>query len=280
MPQNKKFYVPTFFRKRAFAYILVIAVAAIGAYMLAISHAATNTASFTAANGTLSGNAAKISDSGATSSQAVKFSAGSTATGSVKAFDSANTVNDANWFVQAYNAGVRLYVLNMTNWGTCTPWPEAQPIIQKALAAGMKVGAYTRDPSCWHNGILAAGPYQSQLQFFALDVETDPGVKVTRAMVDGVAAMGVRPIIYSGSGMWSGVQGGNDTSFADVPLWDTDTATINFNTWQANILSPTPVKYGGWNTSTTMRVGVQQMFEYTFNGINVDLNSFDASFLR
>ncbi len=272
--------VLSIFRRRVFAYVLVATVAGVGVYSLAISRAATNTASFTAASGTLSGNATKVSDTGATTGQAVKFNTGSMATSSVKAFDSANTINDANWFVQAYNAGIRLYVLNMTDWGTCNAWSQAQPQIQKALAAGLKVGAYTRDPSCWHNGILAAGQYQNQLQFFALDVETDPGVPVTRAMVDGVTAMGVRPIIYSDSGMWSGVQGGNDTSFSDVPLWDTDTSTVNFSTWQANILSPTPVKYGGWNTSTTMRVGIQQMFEYTFNGINVDLNSFDASFLR
>lgn len=74
--------------------------------------------------------------------------------------------------------------------------------------------------------------------------------------------------------------GSNNTSFSDLPLWDTDTSrTINFSTWQADLLYPTPVQYGGWNKPGTMRIGVQQKFEHTFNGVNIDLNSFDASFL-
>ena len=113
-----------------------------------------------------------------------------------------------------------------------------------------------------------------------VDVETDPGVPVTRAMVDGVKGMGVRPIIYSGSGIWAAVQGSTANSFSDVPLWDTNTSSFSYATWQANYLSPTPVQYGGWNKPVTMRVGVQQQFEYTLNGVNIDLNSFNADFLK
>jgi hypothetical protein len=197
---------------------------------------------------------------------------------SVKVLDTANTITDPNWFVKAYQAGFRLYVMHSTAWGTCDPWSRTQAQLKMALDAGLKIAVYTRDPNCWQGGINAAGPYTSQLQFFALDVETG-GPQVTRAMVDGVKGMGVRPIIYSGSGMWPQLMN-NSTAFSDVPLWDTNTHNINYNTWTANYLSPTPVQYGGWNTPATMRVGVQQKFNQSLNGVLVDLDSFNATFLK
>ncbi|GAB3567288.1 hypothetical protein GCM10027405_27370 [Arthrobacter alkaliphilus] len=198
--------------------------------------------------------------------------------GSVKVLDTTAAITDPNWFRQAYAEGFRLYVMHSTVWGTCTPWQRTQAQLKMALDAGLKIAVYTRDASCWENGIKAAGPYMSQLQFFALDIEPG-GSLVTRAMVDGVRSLGVRPVIYSGSGMWPGLMG-NSTAFADVPLWDTDTSNLNYATWTADYLAPTPVPYGGWNTAGTMRVGIQQKFEHTLNGINVDLNSFNASFLK
>ena len=198
--------------------------------------------------------------------------------GSVKVLDTTAAITDPNWFRQAYAEGFRLYVMHSTVWGTCTPWQQTQAQLKMALDAGLKIAVYTRDASCWENGIKAAGPYMSQLQFFALDIEPG-GSLVTRAMVDGVRSLGVRPVIYSGSGMWPGLMG-NSTAFSDVPLWDTDTSTLNYASWTANYLAPAPAQYGGWNTAGTMRVGIQQKFEHTLNGVNVDLNSFDASFLK
>ncbi len=198
---------------------------------------------------------------------------------SVKVIDSANVITDPEWFRQVYDDGVRLYVMHSTAWGTCTPWYNTQNQLGMALDAGLKIAVYTRDPNCWENGILAAGPYKDKLQFFALDAETDPGVPITRQMVDGVKSLNVRPVIYSGSGMWGGIQGATANDFADVPLWDTDTSYADYEYWQPNYLSPNPVRYGGWNTPNTMRIGVQQEFEYELRGVYVDLNSFDASFL-
>ncbi|MCZ9882364.1 glycoside hydrolase family 25 domain-containing protein [Arthrobacter sp. B2a2-09] len=198
--------------------------------------------------------------------------------GSVKVLDTTAAITDPNWFRQAYAEGFRLYVMHSTAWGTCTPWKQTQAQLKMALDAGLKIAVYTRDASCWENGIKAAGPYISQLQFFALDIEPG-GSLVTRTMVDGVRSLGVRPVIYSGSGMWPGLMG-NSAAFSDVPLWDTDTSNLNYPSWTANHLAPAPVQYGGWNTAGTMRVGIQQKFEHTLNGINVDLNSFDASFLK
>lgn len=199
---------------------------------------------------------------------------------SVKAFDSANTISDPAWFNKAYSAGFRLYILNTVRWGTCDPWPLAQTQIQAALAAGLKVAAYTRNPNCWENGILATGPYQKQLQFFAIDVETDPGVAATKSMVDGIKAMGVRPIIYTNYLMWPHIQQNTANSFSKLPLWDAQNSQFPYSNWQANYLSPTPITFNYWNTTDNTRIAVQQQIEYPLNGINVDLDSFDATFLQ
>ena len=198
---------------------------------------------------------------------------------SVKVVDTTAAITDPAWFKKAYDDGVRLYVMHSTAWGTCDPWYRTQPQLKMALDAGLKIAVYTRDASCWQSGISAAGPYAAQLQFFALDVE--PGSPpVTRAMVDGVRSMGVRPVIYSGSGMWPDLMN-NSTAFSDVPLWDTNTAsTLEYSSWAPDYLAPAPVQYGGWNTATTMRIGIQQKFEHSLNGVPVDLNSFDAAFLK
>lgn len=197
---------------------------------------------------------------------------------SVKVVDTTAAITDPAWFTKAYDAGIRLYVMHSTAWGTCDPWYRTQDQLRMALEAGLKIAVYTRDASCWQGGINAAGPYAAQLQFFALDVE--PGSPpVTRDMVDGVRSMGVRPVIYSGSGMWPDLMN-NSTDFADVPLWDTNTSDLNYSSWTADYLAPAPVEYGGWNTSTTMRIGIQQKFEHSLNGVPVDLNSFNASFLK
>ncbi|MDV8146941.1 hypothetical protein [Arthrobacter sp. B10-11] len=197
---------------------------------------------------------------------------------SVKVVDTTAAITDPAWFKKAYDAGIRLYVMHSTAWGTCDPWYRTQDQLKMALDAGLKIAVYTRDASCWQGGINAAGPYAAQLQFFALDVE--PGSPpVTRAMVDGVRSMGVRPVIYSGSGMWPDLMD-NSTAFSDVPLWDTNTSNLNYSSWSADYLAPAPVQYGGWNTPGTMRIGVQQKFEHSLNGVPVDLNSFNAAFLK
>jgi hypothetical protein len=199
----------------------------------------------------------------------------------LKAFDTTATINGTDWFRWMYQHGFRLYVMHSTAWGTCTPWSQTQSQLAAALSVGLKVAVYTRDPRCWQGGIEAAGPYIPSLQFFALDVEGDPGIAVTRAMVDGVESTGVRPVIYSGSGMWASVQGSDDSSFADVPLWDTNvTGTFDPTTWVADIDDPVPVPYGGWNSPPNPRVMVQQAFNVTLNGVVVDLNSVAAEFLR
>ena len=174
----------------------------------------------------------------------------------------------AEWYRDAYADGFRLAVLSTNIWGQDTPWPPAPAQLGRALDAGLKIAAYTRNPRWWRTGIEACGPHIGALQFFCLDVEINPGVPVTRAMVDGVRSMGVRPVIYSSRNMWPIVMRGDDTSFADVPLWDADHDQSG------------PVPYGGWNTPENMRVGVQHTEETSFNGVNINISDFSAGFLQ
>jgi len=182
-------------------------------------------------------------------------------TGDVKAFDTRWSASP-QWYQDAYADGFRLAVLSTNTWDENTPWPLAAEQLGYALDAGLRIAAYTRNPRWYQAGIQACGPRIGQLSFFALDVEVDPGVPVTHAMVDGVRSMGVQPLIYSSSGMWPHLMG-NDTSFANLPLWDAAHGNPNW----------TP--YGGW----TGRVGVQTAEEAIFNGVAINLSSFSAGFL-
>ena len=202
---------------------------------------------------------------------------------SVKAFDATESPsNPASYFKQAYADGFRLYVYPPLAWGKSTARSDAQSLFSAALAAGLKVGLYNRDPTYWSQAIKAVGSYAAHAQFFAIDIETDPGLKATQAMVDGITKLGVRPIIYSGYGMYPQIMGSTNTTFAKLPLWDTNAGganSLNPKTYTPNILSPKPVAYNGWNATNNMRIGVQQTFETVYNGLNVDLNSFAADFL-
>jgi hypothetical protein len=223
---------------------------------------------------------AKVTDAATAKIPVSVSNATSLPLGSVAAFDTTASISDPNWFKQMYATGYRLYVMHSTSWGTCNPWPNTQAQLKMALDARLKIAVYTRDPRCWQGGISAAGPYARQLQFFALDVETDPGVPVTQAMVDGVKSLGVRPVIYTGSGMWPTIMNGS-TAYSGVALWDTDVRPgFSLGTWTPNVLSPAPAVYGGWNTAANPRVLVQQAFEVVVNGVSVDISSVAASFLN
>jgi len=124
----------------------------------------------------------------------------------VRALDSDNPISDPAWFVQAYDAGFRLYILSSTEFGTCTPLARAQAQLAMAMDAGLAIAAYSRDPRCWREGIAATGSFRLRLQFFALDIETG-GPQLTRDMISGVQSSGVRPVVYTGARMWDEIMG-------------------------------------------------------------------------
>jgi len=202
----------------------------------------------------------------------------------LRALDSDNPISDPAWFVQAYEAGFRLYILSSTEFGTCTPLARTQAQLAMAIDAGLAIAAYTRDPRCWREGIAATGSFRIRLQFFALDIEMG-GPQLTRDMISGVQSSGVRPVIYTGARMWDEIMGQGTTEFSDVALWDAvpvepgSTAVPGLPDDPADLLSPPPIPFGGWNASENLRVGVQQHFERVFNGVNIDVNTFATSFL-
>lgn len=243
-----------------------------------------------------SGNLAKPSGEGGYSYAIDVVSTGGVApapTGpaAVKALDTDQDNIPQSWFTARAAEGVKLFITAGTPWsvdGLTTlnePRYAIRDQFRMALAAGMKIALYTRNPNHWAAGLEAAGPYLSQLQFFAADVEPDPGIPVTQAMLDGIASRGVRPIVYAGAGFWADVQGSNTTAFAGYPLWDTNAVdTFSYTRWQANqsnLIEPAPIPYGGWNqpNEVNLRVGVQQLFDYMLGGVKVDLNMFNESFL-
>jgi len=254
---------------RAGVGILAAALVALG-----ITSAAPRAEAEVAASASSTGAAASATASATATAQTVPTAA---VIPSVKALDSDQVIADPAWFAAAYAEGFRLYILAVTDWGTCTPSARTQPQLQMALDAGLKVAAYTRNPACWQAGIAATGPYSARLQFFALDIETG-SPPLTREMITGVQGLGVRPVVYSGAAMWPPLMG-DTTGFSDVALWDTATGPLDYASWTADVLAPEPVPYGGWNAPGNLRIGVQQEFERTLNGVRVDLNSFDAAFL-
>lgn len=207
---------------------------------------------------------------------------------SVKALDTDQDGITQAWFNARKAQGVELFITAGTPWSTDglttinTPRLAIREQFRMALQAGMKIGLYTRNPNHWAAGLEAAGPYLSQLQFFAIDVEPDPGQKVTQAQVNGVIAAGVRPIVYAGQWFWNSIHGTADTSFKQYPLWDTnESSTYDYTTWlnTPNFMTPAPLPFGGWNVEGNYRIGIQQRFDVVIDGILTDLNSFDAAFL-
>jgi hypothetical protein len=75
------------------------------------------------------------------------------------------------------------------------------------------------------------------------------------------------------------VMGGNVTAFSNLPLWDANTTNNVHANFAADVNSPPPVEYGGSNTPTNPRVGVQQGADTNLNGVNVYVNSFSSAFL-
>lgn len=187
----------------------------------------------------------------------------------VHAFDSGAYIGDPSWFAARRAEGYELYIPHALNWGTRDPWPELARQFDAALAAGMGIAAYVRPVEYWQAGLDACRDYRTRLRFWTLDVE-DAGHPITRDMVSGVQSLGVRPVIYTGWGMWGYVMGGS-TEFRDVSLWDYSGPVEG---WPASIGGPNG--FGGW----TSRVGQQLRWDVQRDGIGIDDDVFDRAWLE
>lgn len=185
------------------------------------------------------------------------------------------------WFDSARQAGYEGFITTAhTYWGgNPQPWWATNLVLQRALNAGMWIGAYGRPVSHWQQSLDNISPaLRQQLKFFALDVEPEPGqnIPLQREYVTGVQSYGVKPVVYSGFGMWADVMG-NDASFSDVPLWE---FAGDRDGWPESMWESPIYQFGGWNTSeATLRIGQQLRMQnpVLLNGIWIDDDIFDLS---
>lgn len=191
-------------------------------------------------------------------------------------------VQPQSWFDSAHAAGYDGFITTLhTYWGgKPSVWLPSHDALRRALAAGMWIGAYGRPVTHWREALNhLPTDLRAALKFYALDVEPEPNgnLPVRREYVDGVASMGVRPVIYSGWGMWGDVMG-KTALFADVPLWDFSGDRTD---WPLSLTEANLVEYGGWNTTSNLRSGwqVQMQTEATLNGINIDRDVFSREFI-
>ena len=223
----------------------------------------------------------------------------------VKAFDEAgvstglgDAFTAARW-TKIHDAGFRLFMTDPVDWSsecsdgnctapvnTCAVDPAAIAQIQDAMNAGVDYAVYTRNPNCLTAAIKGLGPtLEAHLSFAILDIETDPSVPPSAALVAGVTALGVTPVFYSYQGAWEPITG-NTTAYDGYPLMDAEVPN-----WSAAFpaphpsgfpaLIPMPHPYGGWSGYADIE---QQQCCTDLAGIDsssdqVDLDAVNAAWL-
>ena len=181
----------------------------------------------------------------------------------VRGFSSDQRIPDLEWFQQAYASGYRVYVMDCQSREgypkTFTAFENTESQLTLARTAGLRIALTTKDPRWWSEAITAAGSEAAHLQFFALNATLNVNRRITAAMVDGITALGVRPMIFTGWGMYPQIMGKTHTQFFSTFLWDTQSITFR--------------PYNGW----TSRVANQGQMDYNLNGVLVDLSDFDST---
>jgi hypothetical protein len=223
----------------------------------------------------------------------------------VKGFDEAgvstgtgDAFTAAQWTAIA-KAGFKLFITDPVYWSsecsdgnctkpvnTCTVDPAAVTQIQDAMNAKVDYAVYTRNPNCLTAAIKGLGSTLKQhLSFAVLDIETNPSVPPSQALVSGVKALGVTPVFYSYQGAWFSITG-NTTAYHTYPLQDAEVPN-----WNATFPAPYPSgfpklvtmpnPYGGWSGYADIE---QQQCCTDVAGINnssdqVDLDAVNAAWL-
>ena len=231
--------------------------------------------------------------------------AGAAAPAAVKAFDESGVSTGtgaaftATQWTAIASAGFRLFITDPVDWSsecsdanctkpvsTCTIDPAAVAQIQDASNAGLDYAVYTRNPNCLTAAIKGlSSTLQAHLSFAVIDIETDPSVPPSQALVDGVTALGQTPVFYSYQGAWQSLTG-NSAAYDSYPLLDGEVPDWNAAFPAAYppgfpTLVPMPNPYGGWSGPADIE---QQQCCTDIAGINdpshqVDLDAVNASWL-
>lgn len=223
----------------------------------------------------------------------------------VKAFDTCSTACGNPFITQAQfddfaKEGYKLYVTDDVMWDSemSGDWacaahcpanhalpgsgavldPQAVAQIKEALKAGLKFAIYNRNVLAWHTGITGLGSsLDAQMAFYVLDIEAQPGVAPTRAIVSGVRQTGITPVLYTWASAYHAIAG-NSTEFDNLPLWMSPLID-----WNANAATPPDypsltyaAPFNGWTNASV--VGEQQTWNYV-NGYLVNQDAFSKSWL-
>lgn len=262
--------------------------------------------------GALSGAAGVVNDSAASGGRAVAFGTAQSPSpnpvqGAVKGFDEAgvsagigNNYSTAQW-ATIKSDGFQVFITDPVSWnsecsdgnctkpvGTCTIDSGAVAQIQDAYNVGVNYAVYTRNPNCLTKAITGlSSTLQAHLSFALFDIETNPSVPLTQAMVNSVTALGQTPVVYSYQGAWQTIMGGS-TAFSQYALQDEEVPN-----WGVAFPAPYPAgypvinampnPYGGWSGKAPKLE--QQQANGQIAGISgsanaVDLDSVDVSWLQ
>jgi hypothetical protein len=195
----------------------------------------------------------------------------SAAPAAVKAFDEAGvSTGTGDNFTQAQwakirKAGFRLFITDPIKWSsecsngtcskpvdTCTVDKAAVTQIRDAENAGVDYAVYTRNVKCLTAAIKGLGSSLRQhLSFAVLDIETDPSVPPSAALVNGVKALSVTPVFYSYQSAWKSITG-NTKAYDHDALLDGEVPNFNVSFPAKHPagfpkLVRMPHTYGGWN---------------------------------
>lgn len=223
----------------------------------------------------------------------------------VKGFDEAGVTTGtgddftpAQWTSIA-RAGFKVFITDPVDWSsecsdanctkpvsTCTVDTAAVAQVRDAMNAGLDYAVYTRNPHCLTAAIKGLGtPLDKHLSFAVLDIETDPSVPPSAALVTGVKKLGVTPVLYSYQGAWHSLTG-NTTAYhsyalqdAEVPDWDAAFPAAYPSGFPRLVTMPYP--YGGWSGHADIE---QQQCCTDIAGIDsssdqVDLDAVNAAWL-
>lgn len=197
-------------------------------------------------------------------------------------------------------AGFRLFITDPIEWSTecsdgyctmpvntCTIDPAAVAQIQYASNAGLDYAVYTRNPNCLTAAIEGlSSTLQAHLSFAILDIETDPSVPPSAALVNGVTALGQTLVFYSYQSAWYSITG-NATAYDSYPLQNGQVPSWNVSfpaAFPAGYprLIAMPYSYGGWSGEAAIE---QQQCCTDVAGIRnpsdqVDLDAVSAAWLN
>jgi len=189
----------------------------------------------------------------------------------------------AKWMRDRYAEGWRLAVIGSWHGNSTNPYVRDQ--MGYARTAGMKIATYIA-LSSWHSGDeqvqearYAIGDYWPELEFVALDMEL-PGL-LAIDLVDALREVGSspRPIIYSGYWWWTPWARDHISSlWRDIPAW----VAYYDGLAQMSSSTPTGIHMNALRPLTGLGpiIGKQYAGTTIIDGVAVDLNVFDASFLK